>query len=119
MKAVRTAISQSLRAAWRRRWLGVAVAWLVCGLGWTATYTIPGVYQTSTRLFIEEDALPGPDFIERATGRPISMPPEEIVRRALLSRPGLGRAIAETRLRFMQTGPWDWGRLIERLNTDI
>ena len=34
MDSVRALLSQYLRAAWRRRWMGVIVAWLVCGVGW-------------------------------------------------------------------------------------
>ena len=41
MDSVRNIIAQYLRAAWRRRWMGVMVAWLVCGIGWVGVYLIP------------------------------------------------------------------------------
>ena len=34
MDNIRILVEQYLRAAWRRRWIGVIVAWLVCGVGW-------------------------------------------------------------------------------------
>ena len=41
MDSLRTLITQYLRAAWRRRWTGVIVAWLTCGVGWVGVYMIP------------------------------------------------------------------------------
>ena len=32
MDNLRILVQQYLRAAWRRRWMGVIVAWLICGL---------------------------------------------------------------------------------------
>ncbi len=44
------------RAAWRRRWLGLGTAWLVCLVGWSGTLLPPGHYRSSALLF----ANPGP-----------------------------------------------------------
>ena len=38
MDSIRILVEQYLRAAWRRRWIGVIVAWLICGLGWVGVY---------------------------------------------------------------------------------
>ena len=57
MDSVRTMLFQYLRAAWRRRWLGVVVAWLVCGIGWVGTYTIKNQYESNARLFVDADAV--------------------------------------------------------------
>ena len=58
MDSVRAhAIAQYLRAAWRRRWMGVIVAWLVCGVGWVGVYTIPNQFESSARLFVDADAV--------------------------------------------------------------
>ena len=53
MDAIRALLSQYLRAAWRRRWMGVIVAWLVCGVGWVAVYTIRNQFESSARLFVD------------------------------------------------------------------
>ena len=37
MDSVRILLAQYLRAAWRRRWMGVIIAWLVCGIGWVGS----------------------------------------------------------------------------------
>ena len=49
MDSLRTMLLTYLRAAWRRRWLGVMIAWLVCCLGWFGTYAIPNQYESNAR----------------------------------------------------------------------
>ena len=57
MDSLRTMLLQYMRAAWRRRWLGVVVAWLVCGVGWVGTYAVPNQFESSARLFVDADAI--------------------------------------------------------------
>jgi uncharacterized protein involved in exopolysaccharide biosynthesis len=45
------------KAAWHRRWWGVAVAWLVCIVGWTWVMTIPDRYQASARVYVDSQTL--------------------------------------------------------------
>ena len=56
MDNVRIMVGQYLRAAWRRRWIGVVIAWLVCGVGWVAVCRIPNEFESSARLIVEADA---------------------------------------------------------------
>ena len=49
MDSLRAMLFQYLRAAWRRRWLGVVVTWMVCGIGWVGTYMIPNQYESNAR----------------------------------------------------------------------
>ena len=57
MDSVRVLLAQYLRAAWRRRWMGLMVAWLVCGVGWVGVYLIPNQYEASARLYVDADAV--------------------------------------------------------------
>ena len=57
MEAVRALVEQYLRAAWRRRWIGAAVAWLFCGVGWVGVYLVPNQYESTARLFVDADAV--------------------------------------------------------------
>ena len=52
MDNLRTLLHQYIRAIWRRRWLGIVVAWLVCGVGWVAVVLIPNQFESSARLFV-------------------------------------------------------------------
>ena len=118
MESIRTLLFQYLRAAWRRRWLGVAVAWLVCGLGWAATYTIPNSYESNARMFVDADAVLTPLLAGLAAN---SSPTTqlEIMQRTLLSKPNLEKLISKTDLDLSLSSPSDRQRLIARLATDI
>lgn len=57
MDSIRVIVEQYLRAAWRRRWIGVVIAWLICGLGWVGVYLIPNQFKSSARLYVDADAI--------------------------------------------------------------
>jgi protein-tyrosine kinase len=52
--------------AWRRRWLGVATAWLVCLIGWSATLLLTGDPGSSNLLQGDPPATAVPQGSERA-----------------------------------------------------
>ena len=52
--------------AWRRRWLGVATAWLVCLIGWSATLLLTGDPGSSNLLQGDPPASAAPQGSERA-----------------------------------------------------
>ncbi len=43
-----TLLRRYLRAAWRRRWLGLGIAWIACLIGWGVVSVVPNQY-TSAR----------------------------------------------------------------------
>src|ERR1700712_460399 len=118
MESVRTMLFQYLRAAWRRRWLGVVVAWLVCGVGWVGTYTIPNQYESNARLFVDADAILTP--LLRGLAADSAPPPQlEILPRTLLSNPNMEKLISKTDLDLSLVGPSDRERLSGRLSAEI
>ena len=40
----------SLHSIWQRRWLALAVAWLVCVLGWLGVTLVPNAYESRARI---------------------------------------------------------------------
>jgi polysaccharide chain length determinant protein (PEP-CTERM system associated) len=118
MESVRTMLFQYLRAAWRRRWLGVVVAWLVCGVGWVGTYTIPNQFESNARLFVDADAILTP-LLRGIAADSAPTTQLEILQRTLLSKPNLEKLISKTDLDLTLNGPSDRERLINRLATDI
>lgn len=111
-------LQQFLRAAWRRRWLGVVVAWLVCGLGWVGTYAIPNQYESNARLFVDADAILTP-LLRGIAADSAPTTQLEILQRTLLSKPNLEKLISKTDLDLTLNGPSDRERMIGRLATDI
>ncbi len=85
----------ALHSVWNRRWLALAVAWVVCLLGWLAVAMIPNTYESKTRIFVQlEDVLAqqvgiGSGSIKRDIER---------VRETMTSSANLEKVIRSTRL---------------------
>src|SRR5665213_2991557 len=118
MDSVRAMLFQYLRAAWRRRWLGVIVAWLVCGVGWVGTYLIPNQFESNARLFVDADAILTP-LLRGIAADSAPTTQLEILQRTLRSKPNLEKLISKTDLDLTLNGPSDRERLINRLATEI
>src|SRR3712207_1169357 len=86
-----------LSAGWRQRWKALALAWLVCLVGWTGVYLLPSQYQSSARVYAEADAVLGAALRNIAIDNsPASQ--VELLQRTLLSRPNLAKVVARTDL---------------------
>jgi len=118
MDSLRTMLLQYMRAAWRRRWLGVVVAWLVCGVGWVGTYAVPNQFESSARLFVDADAILTP-LLRGIAADSAPTTQLEILQRTLLSKPNLEKLVSKTDLDLTLNGPSDRERLIGRLATEI
>ncbi|HET6605731.1 MAG TPA: XrtA system polysaccharide chain length determinant [Rhodopila sp.] len=118
MDSVKLLVAQYLRAAWRRRWMGVIVAWLVCGVGWVGVYTIPNQFEASARLFVDADAVLTP-LLRGIAADSAPTTQLEILQRTLLSRPNLEKLVSKTDLDLTLNGPTDRERLLRRLAMEI
>jgi polysaccharide chain length determinant protein (PEP-CTERM system associated) len=118
MDSLRLMLSQYLRAAWRRRWMGVIIAWLVCGVGWVGVYTIPNQYESGARLFVDADAVLTP-LLRGLAADSAPTTQLEILQRTLLSRPNLEKLVSKTDLDLTLNSPSDRERLLTRLAADI
>jgi polysaccharide chain length determinant protein (PEP-CTERM system associated) len=43
----------TLHSIWQRRWLALAVAWVVCVLGWLGVTMVPNSYESRARVFVQ------------------------------------------------------------------
>jgi polysaccharide chain length determinant protein (PEP-CTERM system associated) len=118
MDAVRLLLSQYLRAAWRRRWMGVIIAWLVCGVGWAGVYLIPNQFESAARLFVDADAVLTP-LLRGLAADSAPTTQLEILQRTLLSRPNMEKLVSKTDLDLTLNSPSDRERLLTRLSADI
>lgn len=116
--ALRVLAQQYLKAAWRRRWLGVAVAWLVCVGGWIGVYLIPNQFESSARLYVDGDLVLTPLLhgLTIDTG-PVSQ--LDMLQRTLLSRPNLEKLVSTTDLDLSVKSPSDRERLVASLANEI
>ena len=118
MESMRILIQQYLRAAWRRRWLGVVIAWLVCGVGWVGVYTIPNQFESSARIFVDADAILTP-LLRGIAADTSPMAQLQVLERTLLSRPNMEKLISKTDLDLTVNSPADRDRLISHLASTI
>ena len=114
MDSFRLLIEQYARAAWRRRWTGMLIAWLICGAGWVGVYLVPNQFESSARLYVDADAILTPLLRGLAAdSAPTSQ--LEMLQRTLLSRPNLEKLISKTDLDLSAAGPSDRERLLQGL----
>jgi uncharacterized protein involved in exopolysaccharide biosynthesis len=114
VESVRTLLLSYLRAAWRRRWTGVIIAWLVCGVGWVGVYLIPNQYESRARLFVDADAILTP-LLRGIAADSAPTTQLEVLQRTLLSRPNLEKLVSKTDLDLTINSPSDRERLLTRL----
>jgi len=107
-----------LKAAWRYRWLAVAVSWMICGVGWAYVYTIPNSYEASARLYVDADGILTPLLrglaVDNGLGQQL-----DILQRTLLSRPNLEKLVSNTDLDLSVTGPADLEAMVNGLGNAI
>jgi polysaccharide chain length determinant protein (PEP-CTERM system associated) len=46
-----------LRAAWRHRWSGLLVAWVVALVGWTIVHLMPNRYESHARVYVDTQSM--------------------------------------------------------------
>ena len=111
-------LNTHLRAIWRRRWLGLAVAWIVAIAGAVAVSRIPDRYEASARVYVDTESvlrplLSGlavqPDLNQRLT----------ILSRTLISRPNVEKLIRMTDMDLHLQSPEQRDALIDRLSRSV
>jgi polysaccharide chain length determinant protein (PEP-CTERM system associated) len=98
--------------------MGVIIAWLVCGIGWVAVYTIPNQFESGARLFVDADAVLTP-LLRGLAADSAPTTQLEILQRTLLSRPNLEKLVSKTDLDLTLNSPSDRERLLTRLGNEI
>jgi polysaccharide chain length determinant protein (PEP-CTERM system associated) len=118
VQPLRLLVEQHLRAIWRRRWIGVMLAWAICGVGWIGVYLVPNQFESSARLYVDADAILTP-LLKGLAADSAPTGQLEVLQRTLLSRPNLEKLISNTDLDLSVTGPPDRQRLLQELASDI
>lgn len=85
------------KATWHRRWWGVAVAWLVCIVGWTWVMMIPDRFQASARVYVDTQTLLKP-LLSGLAAEPNVEQQIKLMTRQLVSRPTLEKVARMTDL---------------------
>ena len=78
--------------AWRKRWLGIGLAWAVCMIGWLVVMTMPPRYEAGAQIYVAADPVLTPLLRGIAIGSD-SQAEFALLRRTLLSKPNLNTLI--------------------------
>lgn len=118
MDEILTYLRREIVGAWRFRWWAMAVAWGICAVGWFVIYTMPDIYETNSRFFVETrsrlDRVIGAVVVEDQVSGQVNL-----VRQALLGRPVLEKVAEETNLYARAKTPLQKNDLITSLAEQI
>lgn len=115
--ALENALSE-LRSAWRFRWSAVALAWVVCIVGWVGVLFIPDQYKASARVFVDTETALQP-LLKGLALEPDVDNQLRLVRQALLSRPHLEQVARAIDLDAQATTPEQKDAMIDGLRRRI
>lgn len=104
--------------AWRYRWYGAAVAWLVCLAGWTWLHFQPNIYKATAQVYVDTDSILRP-LLAGMVVQPNIENKVDLVTRVLLSRPNLEKVARSTDLDLQAHTPDQMERLIFKLDRNI
>jgi polysaccharide chain length determinant protein (PEP-CTERM system associated) len=111
-------VLDELRGAWRFRWIGIGVAWVLCIAGWAYVSTIPNTYEASARVYVDTRGILRP-LLQGLAINPDVASGLDLVRQALLSRPQIERVARETNLDQRAKTPEEKEELIAGLQRRI
>ena len=107
-----------LRAAWQRRWIGLAVAWAVGMIAAVVILRMPDQYEASARIFVDTDSILKP-LMSGLTVQPNVEQRLVILSRTLISRPNVERLVRMADLDHTVKTPEERQQLIDTLMTTL
>lgn len=106
------------RGMWRRRWIGVAVAWLAAVGGAVFLMRVPDRYEASARIYVDTQSVLKP-LLVGLTVQPDISQQISMLARTLITRPNIEKLIREADLTILIKDERDRERLIDQLMRDI
>src|SRR5688572_477265 len=111
-------IADTLRGAWRGRWVGLGVAWLAAIGGLGVLYLIPDKYEATARVYVDTQSVLKP-LLHGLTVQPNVEQEVAILSRTLVSRPNLQKLVRMTDLDLEVKTPEEREKLIDALSRRV
>lgn len=115
MNEVFEELRTALYSVWHRRWLALAVAWVVCILGWLVVALIPNTYESRARVYVELDDILTEQMKIAGDGKQEIMK----VRQTLTSTVNLEKVIRSTKLGEEIEDRSDMNAAVAKLDKDV
>jgi polysaccharide chain length determinant protein (PEP-CTERM system associated) len=118
MQDLKRQVLSYLVMVWRRRWRALALAWLVCLVGWTGLALMPSKFLATARIYVDTETLLSP--LLKGMAVDIDMNRQiEVMQSTLLSRPNLEKVLRMTNLDLTVTNTEQRDALLKRLSAEI
>lgn len=111
-------VTDVARGIWRRRWLGLGVAWLAGIVGAVALFKLPDQYEASARVYVDTQSVLRP-LMSGLAVQPNIDQTVSILSRTLISRPNIEKLIRMTDMDLKISSPSERERLMEDLTRKI
>src|SRR5512147_147244 len=111
-------IVTALRGVWRRRWIGLAVAWAVAVFGAVVLLRIPDRYEATARVFVDTQTVLKPLMSGLAVQPNVD---EQIgmLARTLIARPNIEKIMRSTDLDVAVKTPVEKDKVVDTLISRI
>jgi polysaccharide chain length determinant protein (PEP-CTERM system associated) len=111
-------VVNELRGAWRFRWIAMIVAWVVCVGGWIVVFSLPDMYESSAKVYVDTRTMLKP-LLDKLTVEADIYSQLRLVRQGMLGRPQLERVARETGLDRDAHTPEEMAALVDALRSRI
>ena len=111
-------VLETARGMWRRRWIGVVVAWVVGILGAVSLMLMPNRYEASARVYVDTKTVLRP-LMRDLTVEPDLEQTVGLLARTLITRPNVELLMRRSGLETGLSSQVDRDRLVETLMRDI
>jgi polysaccharide chain length determinant protein (PEP-CTERM system associated) len=118
MNSVRSQVISTAQLLWRRKWLCVAVAWLVSTIGWIGVAFVPTRYESTARVYLNADPVLTP-LLHGLAADTNPTRHLDFMQRTLLSRPNLEQLSQLTDLDTTAKTPAEKEALFKHLAADV
>jgi polysaccharide chain length determinant protein (PEP-CTERM system associated) len=107
----------ALHQVWQRRWLALAVAWVIAAVGWAAITFIPNSYESKAKLFAQvQQVLPSEAAVGGAQDQQSNL---LRLKQTLTSNENLTRVVRRTELNALATDDAALGATVAALREKI
>lgn len=108
----------TLHSMWRRRWIGLLVAWVVGVAGIVGLLRIADRYEATARVFVDTKSVLKPLMRDLAVEPDIDQT-INLLARTMITRPNIERLIGKDHLALGPMSPLERERMIEMLQREI
>jgi polysaccharide chain length determinant protein (PEP-CTERM system associated) len=107
-----------LRGMWRRRWIGLAAAWVVAVVGAGALYRMPDRYEATARVYVDTKSVLKP-LLHDLTVEPDIDQTVQLLAKTLITRPNMELLMRRAKLDDATLTPLERSQRIDALTRDI